>query len=236
MQRSMRDALSFLLHPVLALASFSADIHLPVMGSAEVAVTTANEFLSVRFANEVNLTGADLPHVTLYLTEFTCPRATDKECVNLVKHGISGVLEKLGTVSPCRSAVTNPYPSGSYAMLNVSHQRCLQYFSDTIVNATYMYAKPNQTVPGWVWALPEPERSRKVAFVKKYGSPNVFSEFDPHVTIGYGENATEVAAAVEALDFDVTELTAQVLAIAGVGAHGTVLRGHELARFQIAMQ
>ena len=30
-------------------------------------------------------------------------------------------------------------------------------------------------------------RKKKIDYVKRYGSPNVFDEFDPHVTVGYDD-------------------------------------------------
>jgi hypothetical protein len=61
----------------------------------------------------------------------------------------------------------------------------------------YHLAVPNQTVPDWVQHLPEPERSEKIAFIRQYGSPNVFSQFQPHVTLACDENAAALSAAFE---------------------------------------
>jgi len=38
-------------------------------------------------------------------------------------------------------------------MWNVNNLPCLQYLSDVVVNATYMYIVPNQTVPSWVYQV-----------------------------------------------------------------------------------
>lgn len=35
----------------------------------------------------------------------------------------------------------------------------------------------------WVNGLPEPKRSTKIQMIKNYGSPNVFSEFDPQYVV-----------------------------------------------------
>ena len=59
----------------------------------------------------------------------------------------------------------------------------------------YHLAVPNQAVPDWVQHLPEPERSEKIALIRQYGSPNVFSQFRPHVTIACDNNATALSAA-----------------------------------------
>ena len=59
----------------------------------------------------------------------------------------------------------------------------------------YHLAVPNQTIPDWVQHLPEPERSEKIDFIRQYGSPNVFSQFQPHVTLACDDNATALSAA-----------------------------------------
>jgi hypothetical protein len=59
----------------------------------------------------------------------------------------------------------------------------------------YHLAVPNQTIPDWVQHLPEPERSAKIAFIKQYGSPNVFSQFQPHVTLACDVNSTALSTA-----------------------------------------
>ena len=61
-------------------------------------------------------------------------------------------------------------------MMNVTNTPCLQRYSDLVVNATHRLSQPNQTVPGWVHTLPEPERSEKIQDVEEYGSPNVFTQ------------------------------------------------------------
>ena len=78
---------------------------------------------------------------------------------------------------PCHVSFGTPYAAGSYAMLNVSLDKCLQTYSDDVVLGTNSLSQPNQTVPSWVHSLPEPQRSIKTALVKQFGSPNVFSQF-----------------------------------------------------------
>lgn len=119
-------------------------------------------------------------------------------------------------------------------MLNVSVSACVRRYSDGVVNATYHLAAPNQSVPSWVYSLPEPERGEKIADIHTYGSPNVFDQFQAHVTIGWASNATVVAAAVAALDFEPgASFEADIVAIGTSGAHGTVLAGRDLARYNL---
>jgi len=88
-----------------------------------------------------------------------------------------------------------------------------------------------------VKTLPEPVRSEKEDMIRKYGSPNVFSQFDPHVTLGFDcdgapqcfQDALE-AGAPPTLHIESDVL---MLALGVVGAHGTVMRGEDIAEFQL---
>lgn len=219
------------------MTSFTSDIHFPLLGAAATAAQTASSFLSTLMKNEIDLTHASMPHVTLYLTEWQCSRAPGpdpSQCKEQLDTALSEALYAL-KIESCRLTISAPYAAGNYAMLNVSRCSCVQRYSDTIVNATYTLAVANQTVPSWVYTLPEPERSEKIEDVKKYGSPNVFSQFQPHVTIGWAANASAVAAAVKALaaKFAPFSYSADVVALGVSGAHGTVVRGADLAIFNL---
>jgi hypothetical protein len=47
-------------------------------------------------------------------------------------------------------------------MWNSINTPCLQNMSNAIVNATYQWITPNQSIPSWIYNLPEPERSEKI--------------------------------------------------------------------------
>lgn len=76
-------------------------------------------------------------------------------------------------------------------MYSIKKTPSIQDMSDTVVRSCRQYITTNQTVPDWVYDLPEPNRSTKINYVHKYGSPNVFDEFDPHLTVGYDEDSLE---------------------------------------------
>jgi hypothetical protein len=95
-----------------------------------------------------------------------------------------------------------------------------------LVNATHRFSQPNQRAPDWVYALPEPLRSEKLRLVALYGSPNVFSQFDPHLSLAWGPDAVSVAAAIEALPTTPPSVfVGEIVALGSVGPHGTVLQG-----------
>ena len=71
--------------------------------------------------------------------------------------------------------------------------------------------------------------------IAKYGSPNVFSQFQPHVSIGWSSNVSAVTDAVDALNkvWKSTSYVPNVLAMGSVGPHGTVLRGKDYKDFNV---
>jgi 2'-5' RNA ligase len=140
----------------------------------------ANESLRRSFNNteQINFQTTSIPHVTLYLTEF--------------QDGVQDeIIQMLGNLfenkSPIRISSTELVINGAYAMYGIENTAILKTLSDDIVLALYRYMEPDQVIPEWVYNLPEPTRSKKIRYVQEYGSPNVFDEFDPHVTVGYDE-------------------------------------------------
>ena len=253
--------------PTAAANSFSVDIHLPVLGASAASAQRANAFLNTRLGNtEVDLGGRDKPHVTLYLTQWSCPptRGDDDDdggggggggggppassdpapkptCVQRIQLAVADNLLALATgpaATPCEVGLSAPYAAGQYAMMNVTNAACLQRASDLVVNATHALSAPNQTAPSWVHALPEPERSEKLRDIALFGSPNVFGQFAPHVTIGWAEDADAVAAAVAALaasgEVAPTTFGAELVVMGSVGAHGTVLEGADLGVYNVS--
>lgn len=66
----------------------------------------------------------------------------------------------------------------------------------------------------------------------KYGSPNVFTQFAPHVTLGWANNTSLVASAVarlkrEGILAQPVRFKAEVVADGKTGDHGTVLKGND---------
>jgi hypothetical protein len=210
------------------------DIHLPVLGSAYDQVVRVSDQVNKQLGNEeINFKTA-IPHVTLYLTAFSCPNNSEAAdpCVEQLKDAVSSIAYGLAS-GFCNLTLSAPYAAGTYLMLNVSLGSCLQRYSDTVVNATYSYSEPNQTAPSWVHSLPEPERSEKLHDIAIYGSPNVFSQFQPHVTIAWSEDTKAIEKAAATLKFDSITYRSDILGLGQVGAHGTVVRGKDYAMYNL---
>ena len=236
-------------------AAVSIDLHIPVLGQSYASVLQANAFLNAHLgSSEIDFQHKDIPHITLYLTSFSCPNVPPPPpplsparpgtsivsvdasegnspppltCVGMITSPVSDALSTLPL--PCSITLSNPYAAGTFAMMNVTNSACLQRYSDAIVNATHKFSQPNQTTPAWVNSLPEPERSEKLRLIQEYGSPNVFGQFAPHVTLAWSADGTAVYAAVAALRIRPSAFDGQVFALGSVGDHGTVLQGKDLA-------
>eukprot|EP00656_Telonema_subtile_P035707 TRINITY_DN39667_c0_g1_i1.p1 TRINITY_DN39667_c0_g1~~TRINITY_DN39667_c0_g1_i1.p1 ORF type:complete len:250 (+),score=40.33 TRINITY_DN39667_c0_g1_i1:129-878(+) len=222
-------ALSLLIASAAA-GGVSIDIHVPVTGAAYDAALAANQFLIARLGDGIDLTRVDKPHITLYLTQWKCPSGTPEECVQTIKDAVTQTVSQF---APCPITLSQPYAAGTYAMLNVSLTPCLQRYSDLVVNATFQYAAPNQSAPAWVKTLPEPTRSEKLRDIALYGSPNVFSQFQPHVSFGWSANTSAVTEGVAALleHWESASYNPELVAMGTVGPHGTVIRGKDYANF-----
>jgi len=109
-------------------------------------------------------------------------------------------------------------------MWDVEVSPCMQKWSDELVDELYHYIVPNQQIPDWVLALPEPSRSEKIAMIKKYGSPNVYNQFQAHVTLAW-DDQEPMQTAFQKLNLQPKIVPSVALAIGSVGPHGTVTRG-----------
>lgn len=121
---------------------------------------------------------------------------------------------------------------GDYAMWDVKVTPCLQKWSDLLVKALSQFIVPNQPIPDWVLQLPEPMRSEKIEYIQKYGSPNVFTQFQAHVTLAW-DHQEAMQPAFEALNLRPQSITPVAIGIGRVGPHGTVLRGKNLGTFPL---
>jgi hypothetical protein len=117
-------------------------------------------------------------------------------------------------------------------MWDVNVIPCLQEMSNSMVAALYRFITPNQPIPDWVLQLPEPMRSEKITLIKTYGSPNVFSQFQAHVTLAW-DDKENMGPAFNALNLQPKTFVPTQVGIGQVGPHGTVLRGKNVGSFPL---
>lgn len=181
------------------------DIHLPLKSSSnewqqECPLSQAlesNLALRQNFDGEqIDFFAEHVPHVTLYQTDFDMVKTTKNGTSSFDEAKLKLFLDTLYNISmvalpQCEIILSSSSDvNGPYAMWPVQRSSCLQILSDEIVDATSRYIRRPPTIPDWIWNLPEPQRSRKLDMIRKYGSPNVYEEFDPHVTVGYDESSS----------------------------------------------
>ena len=189
------------------------------------------------------------PHVTLYQTEFDLEKdnSTDTNGTEIDPAKLEVFLDTLSNMSiagalPQCEVVLDP-PAivfGAYTQWPVQASDCLQMLSDSIVDELNQFIKRPPTIPDWVWTLPEPQRSRKLEMIRRYGSPNVYSEFQPHVTVGFDAttptNSTARRARARAMNriADVMPRPCGGMirtgAVGRVGIGGTVLAGGKVGK------
>lgn len=67
--------------------------------------------------------------------------------------------------------------SGNWFFMNLERNHNLQTMCNALVELLAPLRAPSDHVPGWAKEFPT-----KVEYITKYGSPNVYDEFNPHLT------------------------------------------------------
>ena len=198
---------------LFAVESLGINIHLTFAPPLLSVVSAANEKL---YNQTIRFPQPHTPHVTLYLSQF--PVSSLPELLA----AIAETAKSPAFSNSCSSNVSSATVTGSYMMLSIAVSSCLQRMSDILVAQTHHLALPNQTAPEWIESLPEPQRSVKKSMLHRFGSPNVFSQFEPHITLACSANATELALAARNLDLESLQFNPLKLHVSRSGACGTV--------------
>lgn len=111
------------------------------------------------------------PHITLYLTEFK-------------DHSLFHLMEKMKRVAQLHDPFEVRFEDqlsktkGNWLFLDLEENRKLQHLSDHVVFEMNTLRDESASLPPWLGHYPS-----KLAAFKRYGSPNVFQNFEPHVTL-----------------------------------------------------
>jgi hypothetical protein len=108
-------------------------------------------------------------HCTLYMTQY--PEGMKDQV--LAKIAALASTTSAFQVQATGLAITD----GSWFFMNLNRNRNLQTLSDTIVELLAPMRAKSDYIPEWAKKSPN-----KVEFISKYGSPNVYAEFNPHLT------------------------------------------------------
>lgn len=162
-----------------------------------------------------------LPHVTLYLTDYPSGRLPEIERRVRALAAREPVFDmRLGRI------VATP---SHWLLLEVGVNRRMQHLADAVTRALDPLRVPHPPMPGWVRAYPE-----KQAVFRRWGSPNVFAQFQPHLTLLTPADPARIAAFMRGPGgrFAGGRIRAEGIGIAEVDAHGQARR--ILARFPFA--
>ena len=109
-------------------------------------------------------------HITLYLTSF--PKQAEEE--------IKSIIEKLATTHQAFPITANgaTVTKDHWAFINVNDSAELQRLADEVTLAVAPLRDTSAAIPDWAKSYPNKEQ----AFIR-YGSPNVFQNFEPHLTL-----------------------------------------------------
>lgn len=185
-------------------------------------------------SEQINFLEKHSPHLTIFMSDFDV-QVNDTKKLNKIFSTLREVVS-----SSKNTACEIEWPidpdsvgiHGFYAMYPIKKTDCLQKLSDDVVRALNVYIKRPQEIPDWVNKLPLLKRLRKIWLIRKYGSPNVFGEYDTHVTVGYDETCRSnirrrtLVSANPGHGIHCKEV-AQSICIAAVGIGGSVLQ-HEV--------
>lgn len=108
-------------------------------------------------------------HCTLYMTQY--PLGMQNEVLAKIEELASNT--KAFAVNSTGLEIT----SGDWYFMNIERNRNLQTLSDSVVELLAPLRAQSDYVPDWAKEFPT-----KVEYISKYGSPNVYSEFNPHLT------------------------------------------------------
>ncbi|OIN83301.1 2'-5' RNA ligase family protein [Francisella sp. TX07-6608] len=109
-------------------------------------------------------------HLTLYLTSFQSKYIKDinSQLANLAKNTEPFYIETTGFSAG----------KSGFVMLDIKNSQSLQQLSNVVIKDLAKYRNKDYPAPSWVKFYP----SKLVSF-EKYGSPNAFAEFNPHISI-----------------------------------------------------
>jgi len=141
-----------------------------------------------------------VPHATLYLTSFTEDKlgAVKKRIAEVAAAKKSFPLEIQGT----------HLTKGRWYFLDIVPNVKLQSLSDEFVFILSDLRNPHYKAPSWTKCCP----AKQVTF-EKYGSPNVFDQYNPHLTQLASEKSPKLDAFIESIKSSPPAVSGRIIGI-----------------------
>jgi len=201
----------------------SYDVHIKIPDSVVKEIKSISKRITNLCPNNEIDFDKVIPHITLYLTEFE---------EDNVKNLTDTVTKFLSLMPQFQITLGSPYISSEYLMWNVTKSIDLQTLSDLTITISKDYIASNQTVPDWVYNLPEEHKKLKILYIHCFGSPCVFNEFDPHITMGW-DAIDDMQVVLDKITFPSITFTAKQVGIGLVSDHGSVLKDSDIALIKL---
>lgn len=188
--------------PARAEDTVSIDVYAIPSRSIVEAVAKASDDLARRGMNTFYAQGHAV-HVTLYLTRYPASAEPQlrAEIAKVAESCKSFPLEVRGTE---RTA-------SNWLFLSVGRSPALQRLADQVTLAAEPYRDHKVSPPAWMREYPA-----KLPAFERYGSPNVFMQFEPHLTLLANETNPNLTAFVTDMEKHPPEASGQVEGI-GIG-------------------
>ncbi len=142
-------------------------------------------------------------HATLYLTDFA---PGTEEAIKLAVKNIVAQQQPFPITAEGFSVTQS-----NWAFINLQPSRQLQRLSDEVTLAIEPLRERNVTVPTWVKNYPN-----KLTAFKRYGSPNVFQNFQPHLTLLANEKSPQLAVINKQIQANPPKAQGQIIGV-GIG-------------------
>ncbi|MEL0637134.1 2'-5' RNA ligase family protein [Marinomonas sp. TI.3.20] len=120
-------------------------------------------------------------HATLYLTDF--PEGSEAA----IKQAVEKIAQNFKAFPIDAKGLT--VTQSNWAFINLEPSNSLQRLADEVTLAIEPLRDRNAVLPGWVKSYPN-----KLAAFQRYGSPNVFQNFQPHLTLLANEKSSKLAS------------------------------------------
>ena len=162
-------------------------------------------------------------HATLYLTDYPLTAIDDikQRVERIAQHQQPFVLTAHGfSVSP-----------SNWAFIDLNTSNDLQRLADEVTMALAPLRDSDSELPGWVKHYPN-----KVAAFERYGSPNVFQNYDPHLTLLANEASPKLAEVAQRLQQQPPHADGEVIGIGIAISDAQGQLAEVIARYYFAEQ
>lgn len=110
------------------------------------------------------------PHCTLYMTAY--PQGRQRYVATIVKRIAANTKQFPINTKGIEVAASD------WLFMGLENNKDLQHLCNEVCEELSFLRAKSDYVPEWAKSMPA-----KVECIKRYGSPNVFSQFDPHLTL-----------------------------------------------------